>query len=118
MRFAPIIPTHPDGEFQMMEGHRWVNIGGYGNAWQIGPVRVIVTTDSGWDHVSVSCENRCPSWREMDFVKRAFFLPQETVIQLHVPEHEHVNFMPHCLHLWRPQYGQILRPPNRLVGAP
>jgi hypothetical protein len=52
----------------------------------------------------------------MEWVKRCFFYPHETCIQLHVPEAEHINKHPYCLHIWRPQVGVIPRPPNFLVG--
>jgi hypothetical protein len=80
-------------------------------------LKVIVSDGDGWDHVSVSLDNRCPNWLEMDFIKRLFFQPQETAMQLHVPETDHISFHPNCLHLWRPQYGAIPRPPNELVGG-
>lgn len=63
----------------------------------------ICSAGGGWDHVSVSTKGRCPTWDEMSFVKKLFFYPEETVIQLHVPEAQHINCHPHCLHLWRPQ---------------
>lgn len=81
-------------------------------------LRVIASTNDGWDHVSVSLPNRCPNWAEMEHVKRLFFRDDEAAMQLHVPPSDHVNFHPYCLHLWRPQHAEIPRPPARLVGAP
>lgn len=102
-----------------MRGHSWVNIGGYTNVWQIGPLRTISTVGyGGWNHASVSLEHRCPSWNEMEFVKRSFFEPQECAMQLHVPEAEYLNHHPYCLHLWSPVNDTIPRPPNGLVGVP
>ena len=72
-------------------------------AFRVGPLRVIASTGAGWDHVSVSLPDRCPTWAEMDKVKRLFWRDAETVMQLHVPRTEHVNCHPNCLHLWRPQ---------------
>ncbi len=69
-----------------------------------------------WEHVSVSLANRCPNWFEMDFVKDLFWLPTETVIQLHVPKIEHRNLHDYCLHLWRPTKADIPRPPAILVA--
>lgn len=69
-----------------------------------------------WDHVSVSLKHRCPTWDEMDLVRRICFNPDETVMQLHVPEGKNVNVHPFCLHLWRPQQKQIPRPPYWMVG--
>jgi hypothetical protein len=70
----------------------------------------------GWEHVSVSLINRCPNWLEMSYIKGVFWLPHETVIQFHVPEIDHVNLHPHCLHLWRKPGTEFPRPPEILVG--
>jgi hypothetical protein len=80
------------------------------------PLRVIASSDMGWDHVSVSRQNRPPNWHEMSFVKRLFFKEDETAMQLHVPVEDHVNFHPNCLHLWRPHDVEIPRPPSVMVG--
>lgn len=69
-----------------------------------------------WEHVSVSVEGRCPTWGEMDDIKRIFWRDDETVMQLHVPRDEHVNLHPTCLHLWRPTGVEIPRPPTITVG--
>lgn len=79
------------------------------------PLRCIVTTAGGWDHVSVSRGWRCPNWAEMEFVKRTFFKDDETAMQLHVPATDHVNNHERCLHLWRPQDAAIPRPPKEYV---
>lgn len=70
-----------------------------------------------WDHLSVSREDRCPWWEEMDHLARLFFRSSETAMQLHVPPSEHVNYHPHCLHLWRPTgLKKIPLPPSWMVG--
>lgn len=79
-------------------------------------LKVIVSDGAGWDHVSVSLENRCPNWDEMCWVKDLFFMPEETVMQLHPPRSEYVNYHPHCLHLWRPYNKSIPLPPSVFVG--
>lgn len=82
-------------------------------------LRVIASSEGGWDHVSVSRADRCPSWEEMEHVKRKFFKDDEVAMQLHVPTKEHVNCHPNCLHLWRPNTpseGVIPRPPAWMVG--
>jgi hypothetical protein len=79
-------------------------------------IRVLASDGGFWDHVSVSIKNRCPTWEEMEFVKRLFFEPPETAMQLHVPSDDHVNYHPNCLHLWRPQRAEIPRPPSAMVG--
>jgi len=63
----------------------------------------------GWDHVSVSCGDRTPTWSEMDRVKRLCFRDEEVVMQLHVNDDRKVNQHPYCLHLWRPQSCEEIR---------
>jgi hypothetical protein len=77
---------------------------------------VIVSSDGGWEHVSVSRKNRTPNWPEMAYIYRLFFREDETAMQLHVPPSEHVNMMPNCLHLWRPINAAIPKPPSIFVG--
>lgn len=78
-------------------------------------LHIIVSNDNGWDHVSVSLEHRCPTWAEMDFVKRMCFYSNEVVMQLHPAENNHINNHPFCLHLWRPQTECIPLPPENMV---
>lgn len=77
---------------------------------------VIAASGLGWDHVSVSNAVSCPTWEEMEYVKRLFFKPDETVMQLHVPPADHINVHPFCLHLWRPLFAQIPMPPPEMVA--
>ena len=80
------------------------------------PLQFIASWGLGWDHVSVSLSGRCPTWKEMSFVKDIFFEIDETAMQLHVPYADHVNCHTNCLHLWRPQNTTIPRPPAIMVG--
>lgn len=68
-----------------------------------------------WDHVSVSVEDRCPTWEEMSYIKSLFFEKSETVVQFHVPSDAHVNCHIYTLHMWRPLLVQIPRPPKDMV---
>lgn len=77
---------------------------------------IIVSDGEGWDHVSVSLPNRCPSWEEMCFVKDLFFEPHEVAIQIHPARSEYVNHHPFCLHLFRHQTKSIPTPPSWMVG--
>ena len=77
---------------------------------------VVATSGGGWDHVSVSMKDRCPTWGEMEQVAKLFFGDWETAMQLHVPRSDHVNCHPFCLHWWRPQDVNIPRPPAEMVG--
>jgi hypothetical protein len=78
-------------------------------------LRVIASNGGGWDHLSISLTNRTPNWKEMEYIKRLFFKPEEMAIQFHVPESKHINVHPNCLHLWRPQNFEIQLPPAEFV---
>jgi hypothetical protein len=78
-------------------------------------LRCIAASGGGWDHVSVSLPLRCPTWLEMEHVKRSFFKDDETVMQLHVPVAKHLNYHPFVLHLWRPHNKKIPLPPPEFV---
>jgi hypothetical protein len=69
-----------------------------------------------WEHVSVSCSNRCPNWIEMSFVKDLFWDAEDAVMQLHPPKSQYINQHPYCLHLWRPLTQIIPLPPMIAVG--
>ena len=66
-----------------------------------GGLLVIASDGLGWEHVSVSMENRCPTWEEMCKVKALFWDADDLVVQLHPPKGDYVNQHPFCLHLWR-----------------
>lgn len=98
---------------------KMIGLGPDGGAFHVrlntGAFRVVASFGLGWDHVSVSRSDRCPTWDEMCQIKRRFFRDDETVMQLHVPPHENINMHPYCLHLWRPQDVPIPRPPAVMV---
>jgi hypothetical protein len=77
---------------------------------------VIASDGDGWEHVSISLNNRTPNWREMCFIKSIFWSEEDCVVQYHPPKTEYVNNHPHCLHLWRPINTQLPMPPSILVG--
>lgn len=74
------------------------------------------TTGIEWEHVSVSAEKHCPTWREMCFIKDLFWSEEETVMELHPPKSEYINNHSTCLHLWRPLKAGIPLPPGITVG--
>jgi hypothetical protein len=78
-------------------------------------LRCVATNGGDWDHVSVSLANRTPTWAEMAYAKRFFFHDHEVVMELHVPDKDHINTHPHCLHLWRPHHATIPLPPRKYV---
>ncbi len=78
---------------------------------------VVFSNGGGWDHVSVSYRNRCPTWDEMCEVKKMFFYPEEICVEYHPPESEYVNQHQYCLHLWRYQREGMPMPPAWMVGT-
>lgn len=70
----------------------------------------------GWEHVSVSCPDRTPTWAEMCFVKSLFWREEECVMQLHPPESDYRSHHPYCLHMWRPLDAAIPMPPGFMVA--
>ena len=79
-------------------------------------LKVIASDGGGWEHVSVSLPDRCPTWAEMSRVKSMFWDDEDCVVQFHPPKSEHVNNHPFCLHLWRPTDHDIPTPPSLMVG--
>lgn len=83
----------------------------------------ISSDEGGWEHVSVTdqttrkAQKVCPTWNDMDFVKRAFWDDDETVMQLHVPRVSWINEHEGCLHLWKPVGREIPLPPPLYVGV-
>lgn len=90
--------------------------------FEIGPMAIISSGDAeapqaqGWEHVSVSLRDRCPTWEEMCKVKDLFWQEEEVVIQIHPAKSKHVNNHPFCLHLWRKPTATLDLPPPHLVG--
>lgn len=76
---------------------------------------VIVSSELGWDHASVSTPSHSPSWRDMCLVKDIFFEDEECVIQYHPPKSIYLNMHPNVLHMWRPHYETIPIPPAWMV---
>lgn len=79
-------------------------------------VRVIASNGMGWEHVSVSREDRCPTWDEMCQIKAMFWDDSDCVIQYHPPASEYVNLHKNCLHLWRPIGIDLPMPDSIMVG--
>lgn len=108
-------------KFRIRSGQMASAPGGSGAfSFQLGPTReravAIASSEGGWEHVSVSLPNRCPTWAEMCFVKRMFWSDEDCVVQYHPPKLEYVDCHPHCLHLWRPLESAMPRPPHWMVG--
>lgn len=80
------------------------------------PMVVLASVGEGWEHVSVSRKNRIPNWIEMQFIKNMFFSEDQTAIQYHVPDKDHINVHNNCLHLWVPIAQAIPLPPKWMVA--
>ncbi len=87
----------------------------YFNGTKAKPASVIFSWGCGWEHVSVSYPNRCPTWEEMCKVKDMFWNEDECVVEYHPPKSECVNKHPYCLHLWRKIGEDFELPPKEFV---
>jgi len=79
-------------------------------------LHIIASDQMGWEHVSVSRTDRCPTWPEMCQVKDIFWDDTDTVIQYHPPKADYVSNHPYCLHMWRPIGIELPRPDAIFVG--
>jgi hypothetical protein len=79
-------------------------------------VAVISSDEGGWEHVSVSRTDRCPTWAEMCEVKAMFWGEDVWVLQYHPARADYVNAHPFCLHMWRPVGEYFPTPPAWMVG--
>lgn len=92
-----------------------------GFAWRIGGLLALVSWGGGWDHVSASAgwgpkgATRCPTWEELESLRRIFFEDEETVVQISPPRERYRSIHPYVLHLWRPQTQEIPLPPVEFV---
>lgn len=106
MRDLTTLPTHyRDLELERDIGWNpyWHKVGGcfyfpLGNIF----FQVIASNQAGWEHISVSNDDRCPTFKEIVTMKEMFFNPGEVVFQVHPKKENYVNFHETCLHLWRP----------------
>jgi hypothetical protein len=82
------------------------------------------TVPEKWEHVSVHAyrgggvQQRCPTWKEMCYVKNLCWDDEDVVMQLHPRRSQYVNCHASTLHLWRPIFDRIPEPPAYLVGGP
>lgn len=74
-----------------------------------------VSEETGWEHVSVSRPDRCPSWEDMCIIKKLFWRDDETVVQFHPKETSYINNHPYCLHLWKKTGEEFELPPEICV---
>lgn len=77
--------------------------------------KVMCSNELGWEHVSASLPDRCPTWEEMCKIKALFWDEEDLVVQYHPPKSKYKNLHPNCLHLWRPVTDVIPSPPPCMV---
>lgn len=99
-----------------MRGNIGTNDGCFKIPFNGNELTVITSDGDGWDHVSVSLKNRCPTWDEMKFVKEMFFRDDEAAIQIYPPKALYRNCHPYCLHWWRPQNVALPMPDPYMVA--
>lgn len=83
--------------------------------YKLHAVGIIASWGGGWEHVSVSLKNRCPTWEEMCVVKDIFWEESECVVEFHPPKSEYVSIHPYCLHLWKKIGAEYELPPKEFV---
>jgi hypothetical protein len=104
-------------EGQMASDSRFGNNGAFMLKLAHAQTLFAIASDQwGWEHVSVSRRDRCPTWDEMCQVKAMFWDAEDCVVQYHPPESEYVNQHPNCLHLWRKIDQPYPLPPSIMVG--
>ena len=114
-KFRKSHPMYPDTEFGDSCGYFEVDRTDMGRKYTLRMISSGLQSRGGWEHVSVSIEDRCPSWDDMCFVKSLFWEPEETVLQFHPAKSDYVNIHEFCLHLWKQAGFQVELPPTHLV---
>ena len=51
-------------------------------------------------HLSISRQDRYPSWEEIKDARYALMPPNIVVAQILPPKNDYVNIHPNCFHLW------------------
>jgi hypothetical protein len=118
-----VIPLSRLDRFRIQPPRFWMGAGGLGDdicgcfdmKRNGSKLRILATVGDGWEHVSVSRMNCCPTWEEMSWVAQLLF-GDEPAMQLHVASTDHVNHHKYCLHWWRPIDVQLPLPPWWMVG--
>jgi hypothetical protein len=110
---------------RIRDGIMWTNssdglIGAFRIVFPLGHTLHVISsgpyTDTGWEHVSVSAMDRCPTWPEMCVIKELFWSRDECVVQFHPPDRDYINAHPFCLHLWKPINIALPMPPKDLIA--
>ena len=73
--------------------------------WVKGHCQVIYTMMENhkgrlWNHASISCPDRYPTWDEILEARYTFFTDEDEVFQRLPPKKQYLNHHPYCFHLW------------------
>lgn len=93
-------------------GQGWIKLRGHRICDAAGVV--FGSSENGWEHISVSFPNRCPTWDEMCVAKDIFWREDEACIQVHPAREVYINVHKYCLHIWRPKDGKLILPPDAM----
>lgn len=78
-----------------------IDVGPGIQAFRAGPVRALVSKDAGDWHISVSCEDRYPTWDEIKEARYDLLPDDIYMAQILPPKSEFVNIHPNTFHLWQ-----------------
>ena len=79
-----------------------------GGVYQDGDLRVVVSIDAGYWHMSISHPSRYPTWDEIKEARYKYTPNEVTMAMLLPPKEEYVNVHPNCFHLWEVKKGETL----------
>lgn len=110
----------------MPETHRGQTFGMFIIARPTIQIRMLACdgSETGWDHVSVSCkvqkpdgtkEDICAPWDIMKMAKEFFWEDEECVVQFHPPASRYINRTENVLHLWKRVGQEYETPPTILI---
>lgn len=74
------------------------------------------TRAMGWEHLTISGQNKVPDWNVMCKVKDIFWDDEECCIEYHPRKSQYVNNNETCLHIWKPIGVELPEPPTILLG--
>lgn len=72
----------------------------HARVFQNGNLRVLVSTDAGYLHLSISHKERYPTWDEIKSAREEFLPMDKTFAIYFPPSDEYVNIHPNCFHLY------------------
>lgn len=70
---------------------------------------IIITQDAGLWHLSMSYQNRLPTYDELKKARYQYLPECKNVAQIFPPKNEFVNIHEYCLHLWELELGEFRR---------